>query len=121
MPWGFSSIRTPRSIRACSSIFSVCYTEKIDEHALIERGVLIDENPHGIPRFERFQDTSRRILLFNDVIAGQTAITFDQRVDSRIVDGTYNNMHRRRHPRMCECAKFPVAQVRGGDQDPAAS
>jgi len=45
--------------------------KKIDEHPLIERRVLIDQNAHRLARFESLQNPSGRVFFFDDVIARQ--------------------------------------------------
>ena len=52
--------------------------EEIDEHALVERGVLVDQNADGLARRQRPQNFARGFFLLDDVIAGKRAALLDQ-------------------------------------------
>ena len=96
------------------------HAEEIDEDAIVEAGVLIDQNPHRFVVLQRLQNGPREILLPDEAIAGRRAAALHQRVDARIVERTHHHVHRRRHQRVREGAQLPVAQVRGGEQDALA-
>lgn len=76
--------------------------EEIDEDALIEGGVLIDENADGVAGLKRFQNSPGSILFLDDVIATEGAVTLDERIDAGIVERADDDVHGRGHPGMCE-------------------
>ena len=94
--------------------------EKLDEDALVERRVLIDENADGFACFESFQNAAGGVFFLDDVVAAEGSVALDERVNARIVERADDDVHRRGHPGVGERAEFPVAQVGGGNEDSSA-
>ena len=97
------------------------HAEEIDEHALLGRGVLVDQNANRFARGQRLQNAARRVLLRDQVVTRQRAIALDQGVDARIIERPHHDVHGRDQIGVGEGAQLPIAQVRGGDQDALAA
>src|SRR5262249_15357457 len=96
------------------------YSEKIDKHTLVGRGVLIDEDPDGLIISKSLQDGAREILLEERAVAGEAPAALDQAVNERVVERSDHHVHRLGKQRVREGAQLPVAEVRSGEEHAAA-
>src|SRR5580698_5649897 len=96
------------------------HPEKIDEHALVERGVLIDQDSDSFISGQRAQDSSSGILFFNDAIARKSTALLHQAIDAGMIQRTDHDIHWGRHQGVRESAELPVAEMRGSHQNAAA-
>src|SRR5271154_2541069 len=91
--------------------------EEIHEDAFLQHGVLIGENSYRALVFEDFQHGARGFILENGLIAGKAAVTVDQSIEARIVDGTRHIVQWETVQGVSEGRKFPRADVAGEVQN----
>ena len=65
------------------------------------------------------QDGPSAVPFHDEAIAGELAAVLDQTVDTGIVERADHDVHRLGHERLREGAQFPVAEMRGGEEDAA--
>lgn len=90
--------------------------EKIDKHALRPLRILIGQNPNRAIFRQCFQDSARRLIFVDGLIAAQTSKFRNERVHARIVDGPYEKMQRVSEKRLREGSQFPGAHVPGEEK-----
>ena len=95
-------------------------SKEVDNDAFLQGRVLIDENPNGFVLMQGAEDGAGTVPFDDQVVAGKPAAIFDQAVDAGIVERTDHDVHRLGHERVGEGAKFPVAEVGGGEEDASA-
>ena len=96
------------------------HAEEIDEHAGLERRVLVDQDADFVIAGERFQDRPREILFENHAIAAKAAAALHQPIDHRIVERPHQYAHGPGGQPVRERTQLPIPQVRRGEQHAAA-
>ena len=92
--------------------------EELHERGIISRRILIDENADGlVVAKERVRDRARKIALREQGVTGKRAPRFDEIVNQRIIQRAHDDAHFLGEQGVGKCAEFPVAQMRGGEQD----
>src|SRR3979490_1485403 len=91
--------------------------EKIDKYTLHERCVVIGEDTDGATGGQHLQHRSSRLVLLDRSVPTEAAVSGDQGVDARVVEGAYQKMERVAKQCLGEGREFPRAHVPGQEEN----
>src|SRR4029077_14739373 len=81
----------PRDTRRCAGRLA----EEIHEHSLFRHGVLVGQDTYGSGFFQNLQQSARGLVFEDRLVAGQSAIAIDQRIDAWVVERSRHIVQRK--------------------------
>ncbi len=82
---------------------------------------MIGQHADGATRGQHLQHRSGRLVLLDGRVSTEAAVTGDQGVDARVVDGAHQKMKRVAKQGLGEGSELPCAHVSGQEEDTFAA
>lgn len=92
------------------------HTKERDKDPGIPSCVLVNQDSHGAALLQGGEDFFESTLLFDDLIATERAVTIDQCIDERVVDGPDDELQRMAVKRVGERTELPGPEVSGEEE-----